>query len=109
LKDYLADRGRYIKGMAHITGGGFAGNISRILPTGTQAVINTHAWSVPPLFQLIAQLGNVSHAEIYQTFNMGIGVIIVLSPKGAMDARCILPGLITIGSIQEGNGVVLQY
>jgi phosphoribosylformylglycinamidine synthase I len=108
LKDYLADRGRYIKGMAHITGGGFAGNISRILPTGTQAMINTHAWSVPPLFQLLAQLGNVSHVELYQTFNMGIGVVLILSPKGAMDARCILPGLITIGSIQEGNGVVLQ-
>lgn len=108
LKDYLADRGRYIKGMAHITGGGFAGNISRILPTGTQAVINTNAWNVPPLFQLIAQLGNVSHTELYQTFNMGIGVIIILAPKAAMDARCLLPSLITIGSIQEGRGVVLQ-
>ena len=108
LKEYLADRGRYIKGMAHITGGGFAGNISRILPTGTQAVIDTHAWNVPPLFQLIGQLGNVSHAELYRTFNMGIGVIIVLAPKAAMDARCILPSLMTIGSIQEGNGVVLQ-
>jgi phosphoribosylaminoimidazole synthetase len=108
LKDYLTDRGRYIKGMAHITGGGFAGNISRILPAGTQAVIDTHTWSVPPLFQLIAQLGNVSQAELYRTFNMGIGVIIILSPKGAIDARCILPSLITIGSIQEGNGVVVQ-
>jgi phosphoribosylformylglycinamidine synthase I len=108
LKDYLADRGRYIKGMAHITGGGFAGNISRILPAGAQAVVDTHTWSIPPLFQLIAQLGNVPHAELYRTFNMGIGVIIILSPKAAMDARCILPSLLTIGSIQEGNGVVLQ-
>ena len=108
MKDYLADRGRYIKGMAHITGGGFAGNISRILPAGTQAVIDTHAWSVPPLFQLIAQLGNVPQAELYQTFNMGSGVVIILAPKAAMDARCVLPSLITSGSIQEGNGVVLQ-
>jgi phosphoribosylformylglycinamidine synthase I len=108
LKDYLADRGRYIKGMAHITGGGFVGNISRILPAGTQAAIDTHTWSVPPLFQLLAQLGNVPQAELYQTFNMGIGVIIILAPKAAMDARCILPSLITIGAIQEGNGVVLQ-
>jgi phosphoribosylaminoimidazole (AIR) synthetase len=94
--------------MAHITGGGFAGNISRILPPGTQAIINRHAWSVPPLFQLMAQLGNISREELYQTFNMGIGVIIILPPKAAMDARCILPSLITIGTIQEGNGVVLQ-
>jgi len=108
LKDYLADRGRYIKGMAHITGGGFAGNISRILPDGTQAVIDTHAWSIPPLFQLIAQLGNVSQTEMYRTFNMGIGVVIVLAPKAAMDARCVLPGLVTVGSVREGNGVVLQ-
>jgi phosphoribosylaminoimidazole synthetase len=108
LKDYLADRGRYIKGMAHITGGGFAGNIPRILPPGTQATINRHAWSVPPLFQLIAQLGNISREELYHTFNMGIGVTIILSPKAAIDARCILPSLITIGTIQEGNGVVLQ-
>jgi phosphoribosylformylglycinamidine synthase I len=108
LKDYLADRGRYIKGMAHITGGGFAGNISRILPAGTQAAIDTGAWSMPPLFQLIARLGGVPQAELYQTFNMGIGVVIILAPKAAMDARCILPSLITIGGIQEGNGVVLQ-
>ncbi len=108
LKDYLSDRGRYIKGMAHITGGGFAGNIARILPAGTQAVIDTHTWSVPPLFQLLARLGNVSHAELYRTFNMGIGIVIILAPKAAMDARCVLPSLITIGAIQEGSGVVLQ-
>ncbi len=48
-----------IKGIAHITGGGFAGNISRILPPGTQAVIETNAWSVPALFQLLGRLGRV--------------------------------------------------
>jgi phosphoribosylformylglycinamidine synthase I len=108
LKNYLVDRGRYIKGMAHITGGGFAGNISRILPAGKQVVINTGSWQVPPLFQLIARLGNIPHAELYQTFNMGIGVVIVLSPKSAIDARCILPNLLTIGSIQDGHGVVIS-
>ncbi len=108
LRDYLADRGRFIKGMAHITGGGFEGNIARILPAGTQAVIDTHSWSVPPLFQLLARLGNVPHDELYRTLNMGIGMVIVLSSKGALDARCILPELLTIGSIREGEGVVLQ-
>ena len=108
LREYLADRGRYIKGIAHITGGGFQGNISRILPAGTQAVIDTKTWSVPPIFQLLARLGNLEQDELYRTFNMGIGMIIVLAPKTALDARCILPELLTIGTITEGEGVVLQ-
>ncbi len=108
LRDYLADRGHYIKGLAHITGGGFEGNIPRILPSGMQAVIDTNAWSVPPLFQLIARLGNVPRSEIYRALNMGIGVVIVLSPEGALEARHVLPELLTIGTIAEGDGVVLQ-
>ncbi|HLZ61928.1 MAG TPA: phosphoribosylformylglycinamidine cyclo-ligase, partial [Ktedonosporobacter sp.] len=108
LRSYLADRSRFIKGMAHITGGGFEGNISRILPVGKQAVIETGAWEVPPLFQLIAQLGKLERSELYHALNMGIGMVIVLSPKGALEARCILPELLTIGQIREGEGVVLQ-
>jgi phosphoribosylformylglycinamidine synthase I len=107
LRDYLSDRGRFIKGMAHITGGGFEGNIARILPTGTQAVIDTKSWDVPPLFQLIARLGNVSREEQYRALNMGIGMVVVLSPKSALEARCVLPELLTIGHIGEGEGVVL--
>ena len=90
LRNYLADRGDCIKGLAHITGGGFEGNISRILPSGMQAIIDTHAWSVPPLFQLIGQLGNVPQIELYRALNMGIGVVIVLSPESALEARSIL-------------------
>lgn len=107
LRDYLADRGRAIKGMAHITGGGFEGNVSRILPMGTQAVIETDRWSVPPLFTLIAQLGHVSKEEQYRTFNMGIGMVIALSPKTALDARSVLPELLTVGYVREGEGVVI--
>lgn len=107
LREYLSDRGRFIKGMAHITGGGFAGNISRILPRGTQAVINTSAWEVPPLFQLLAKLSKASREDLYTTFNMGIGMVLVLSPKSALEARCVLPELITVGHITEGEGVVL--
>ena len=107
LREYLADRGRYIKGIAHITGGGFKGNVSRILPVGTQAVIDTKAWSTPPLFNLLASLGNLSHEELYRTFNMGIGMVLVLSPKGALEARSLLPELLTIGKITRGEGVVL--
>lgn len=108
LREYLADRGRYIKGIAHITGGGFEGNISRILPVGTQAIIDTQAWSVPSLFQLIARLGNVNREEMYQAFNMGVGMVLVLSPKVALEARCVLPEMLTIGTIGEGEGVLLH-
>lgn len=108
LREYLADRGRFIKGMAHITGGGFEGNISRILPTGTQAIIETQAWDVPALFLLLARLGNIAREELYRTFNMGVGMVLVLSPKAALEARCILPQLLTVGYVTEGEGVVLH-
>ena len=107
LRAYLADRGRVIKGMAHITGGGFEGNISRILPAGTQAVIETDKWSVPPLFALLAKLGNVAKEEQYRTLNMGVGMVIALSPKSALEARCILPELLTVGYVRDGEGVIV--
>ncbi len=97
-----------IKGIAHITGGGFAGNIARILPDGTQAVIETHAWQVPQLFQLIARLGQVECEEMYQTFNMGVGMVLVLAPEAADKAQAILPELLTVGHIAAGSGVILQ-
>jgi phosphoribosylformylglycinamidine synthase I len=109
LRSYLADRGREIKGLAHITGGGFEGNISRILPAGTQAVIETSAWEVPPLFSLLARLGNLSQEELYRSLNMGVGMVIVLSPKSALEARCILPELLSVGRITEGEGVVVEF
>jgi phosphoribosylformylglycinamidine synthase I len=108
LRDYLGDRERSIKGMAHITGGGFEGNISRILPAGTRAIIETDKWSVPPLFALLAKLGNVTKEEQYRTLNMGIGMVIALSPKGALEARCILPELLTVGYVTEGEGVIIK-
>ena len=108
IREYVGVRGRFIKGMAHITGGGFAGNVSRILPSGTQAVIETKSWKVPPLFRLMARLGQVSSEEMYQTFNMGVGMVLVLSSKGALEARCIFPELLSVGYIKEGEGVIVQ-
>ena len=108
LRERLVERGKGIKGMAHITGGGFEGNISRILPANMQAVIQTDGWSVPPLFTLLARLGHLTHEELYRTFNMGVGMVIVLSPREALEARRILPELLTIGYITQGEGVVLQ-
>ena len=98
-----------IKGIAHITGGGFEGNIGRILPPRTQAVVETSAWSVPPLFQLIARMGHVNREETYRTLNMGIGMVLALSPQDAEETRHFLPESFTIGSIREGEGVVIDF
>ncbi|MEW6001910.1 MAG: phosphoribosylformylglycinamidine cyclo-ligase [Nitrospirota bacterium] len=67
-----------VKGMAHITGGGIPGNLPRILPEGTSAVIRRDSWTAPPIFSLIRRTGNVPDKEMKKTFNMGIGFIIVL-------------------------------
>ncbi len=96
------------KGMAHITGGGFEGNISRILPAGIQAVLEIGAWQVPPLFALLGRLGNVARSEMYRAFNMGVGMVLICSPEAARAARRILPELLTIGYLREGEGVVIS-
>jgi len=99
--------GIFIKGIAHITGGGFEGNVARILPPGRQAVIETNAWTVPPLFQLIARLGQVTREEMYRAFNMGIGMVLVVSPEAVEHAQRVLPELLAVGYITEGEGVQL--
>ncbi len=67
-----------IKGMAHITGGGIQGNLSRIIPKGLKAVIEEGSWPVHPIFKLIKKFGNVPDKDMNKTFNMGIGYIIVI-------------------------------
>lgn len=70
-----------IKGLAHITGGGLTENVPRILPEGTSVEINRGAWPVLPIFTLMQEIGNVSDAEMYRTFNMGVGMVIVCSQE----------------------------
>lgn len=69
-----------VKGMAHITGGGIPENLQRILPSGLGAIIDKSKIDIPPIFQMIEKLGNVETNEMFRTFNMGIGLIIVASP-----------------------------
>jgi phosphoribosylformylglycinamidine cyclo-ligase len=75
----LLERG-LVKGMAHITGGGIPGNLSRILPEGVSARIEADSWSVPPLFSFLQRGGNVPRGEMYRAFNMGIGLILACAP-----------------------------
>lgn len=69
-----------IKGMAHITGGGLLENIPRILPANCAVEIRKQAWEVLPLFTLLRNLGQLDDAEMYRTFNMGIGLVLIVSP-----------------------------
>jgi phosphoribosylformylglycinamidine cyclo-ligase len=81
LEDLL-DSGM-IKGLAHITGGGLTDNIPRILPEGTAVEIKKGSWPVLPVFQVMQEIGNVSEQEMYRTFNMGVGMVIVVSQSNA--------------------------
>jgi phosphoribosylformylglycinamidine cyclo-ligase len=72
-----------LKGLAHITGGGFIENIPRMLPEGLGAKINENSWPVPPVFTLISQLGKIEFKEMYNVFNMGIGMVIAVSKEEA--------------------------
>jgi phosphoribosylformylglycinamidine cyclo-ligase len=91
-----------VKGMAHITGGGLIDNIPRILPAGTEAVIELGSWPVLPLFKFLAAEGKIDEREIYQVFNMGIGMVIIVSEKEAAKVLKIVKGY-RIGMIDEGN------
>ena len=72
-----------IKGLAHITGGGLTDNIPRILPEGTAVEIKKTSWPILPVFKLMQDIGNVSEAEMYRAFNMGVGMVIVASQSDA--------------------------
>ncbi len=75
--------GKMIRGMVHITGGGFGGNIPRVVPDRYKAVVQKGSWEVQPIFGLIASLGNVPEDEMYLTFNMGIGLIVIVAEENA--------------------------
>ena len=104
--DHLLDKG-VIKGLAHITGGGLTDNIPRILPDGTAVKIDRNSWTVPPLFELLHRLGNVSDSEMYRTFNMGIGMVIICSPGDSETIEHHLRGrgetVYSIGKVVSGN------
>jgi len=84
--DRLLDSGA-IKGLAHITGGGLLENLPRILPSGTGAEVRAGSWPVLPVFDLLAEIGRVPSQEMYRTFNMGIGMVIVASRGAATSVR----------------------
>ena len=100
-----------IKGMAHITGGGLIDNVPRVLPQGLMAKFHAQSWTVPPIFQLIQQRGDVAQDEMYRVFNMGIGMVVICSPQDAKQLIKQLPEARVIGEVVKQVGkarVVIQ-
>lgn len=99
-----------IRGLAHITGGGLIENLPRILPSGTGAVIHRGSWTEPPIFSLIQRLGSVTNDEMFQVFNMGVGMVAVLPPEQVSLAQSTMPDYaFFLGEIiDEKVGVVIH-
>lgn len=99
-----------IKGAAHITGGGIPGNLPRIFPKGIEARINVGSWPLLPVFELLREIGNVSDDEMWRSFNMGLGMILVVAARDLPRATALLKKskerFYQIGSIVKGRGGV---
>ena len=94
-----------IKGLAHITGGGLLENIPRVLPEDTAAEITAGSWPVLPVFKLLARTGSVSEREMFRTFNMGIGMVVVVGPD---DAEAVGSHLAERGEAHYDIGRIVQ-
>ncbi len=100
-----------IKGIAHITGGGFIENIPRIFPKGIGAEINLNSYELPAVFKLLKELSGLDNGKIYNTFNMGIGMVLCVDPAIATDvikaAEALGEKACVIGKTVKGEGVTL--
>ncbi len=110
---YVADilaalqSGLMIHGMAHITGGGLPENVPRCLGSQQSAQIDPTTWESLPIFDWIQQQGQIERLEMFRTFNMGIGFVIVVPPDQVTPAQRVLPSSQVIGQVIEGSGEVL--
>ena len=107
----LLERGK-IRALAHVTGGGFPGNIPRVLPPGLGARIRTSSWDVPPIFGMIQEGGQIPEDEMFRTLNMGIGMVVVVAPEDHHDVEHSLERRgetsFLIGSVVAGEGVLFE-
>jgi phosphoribosylformylglycinamidine cyclo-ligase len=102
-----------VHAMAHITGGGLPGNLNRALPKDLDAAVDTKSWTVPNLFAQLERAGQVPRDEMYRTFNMGVGMVVITSPKDADavvdSARSAGLSAWALGHVKRGSGQVLLY
>lgn len=108
----VKDAGIRIKACSHITGGGFYENVPRMLPEGKHAVIEKNSYEIPPVFKMMAREGQVEEKMMYNTYNMGIGMVLAVDPKDAEGAvKAIQEAgetVYVIGRVEEGEkGVTL--
>jgi phosphoribosylformylglycinamidine cyclo-ligase len=114
VKGILELRKAYpVKGISHITGGGFIENIPRMLPDGLSAEIHKGSWPVPPIFRLLQEAGQIEEKHLYNTFNMGIGMVLACDASLGKDILASLKEsgypAVRIGTVREGReGVVLR-
>ena len=101
-----------VKGIAHITGGGFIENVPRILPEGVGAEIQKNSYEVPPVFKVMQEKAGITDEQIYNTFNMGIGMVVCVAPENVEAAMSALQAtgeeVVVIGKAVAGKGVTLQ-
>ena len=93
-----------IKGLAHITGGGLAGNVPRSLPKGLAAQFDSSKWTLPPIFSLMQKKGGVETKEMYRVFNMGIGMAVVCAPEDVKKLTKALPDAKIVGEVVKQSG-----
>jgi len=97
----------WVSAMAHITGGGIPGNLPRVLPSGVKAIIDLDAWPVPSIFKYLAKLGEIDADELLQSFNMGIGMIVIVPAEFVKDAEADLKRrrekFFRIGRVERGD------
>ena len=103
----LLERGR-VRAMAHVTGGGIAGNLPRVLPDGLGARIECGSWTVPNVFRQLGKGGGVALPEMYRVFNMGVGMILVVSPSREAEVlKALGDEAWGVGEVVDGEGVEL--
>ena len=100
LKPALAN----VKGIAHITGGGLIDNVPRVLPDGLAARIDRAAWPAPPIFDLIQREGGIDEAEMFRTFNMGLGLVLAVDPADVDTVRSAVPDALVVGEVVRQEG-----
>jgi phosphoribosylformylglycinamidine cyclo-ligase len=100
-----------VRSIAHITGGGIPGNLNRALAKNTDALVDASSWPIPPIFHFLAENGPVAMDEMFRTFNMGLGMILVVPPASANGVMKVLERMgeevYQIGEVVKGNGVVV--
>ncbi len=97
-----------IKGIIHITGGGFYGNIPRVIPAGYGVTINKSSWDIPPVFRFIKEKGDVPENEMYRVFNMGIGMILIVDKRKSKAVLDEIGEAKVIGMVTSGSGVEFE-